>query len=508
MRNAFRRISATHIALAISVLAVVSRLFIWLTVDFVWEDALITLRYVKNIIAGNGFVYNLGEHVLGTTTPGFAVILSTFGSMGIEPLLTARIISLLSDAITCYLLVKLGIAIKKPNIGIIAALLLALWPTNITYAVSGMETSLATALMLMTFIAYSERRPGLAMCLSGLVVLTRPDGMILVCVLAAYDFLSRQHHIKWQHWALFTGILLPWIIFGTIYFGSPIPNTIIAKSVTNRLNALTALQFNTYVSGLVQKLLLPVLFLGTALTVRRFPKLLPLTAWYFIHNTAFILAGSNHQWHYRVTSPVYFLLIAIGISFLVECVVSRLGNAQNQFLASSSRHAWGAISIILAFLLSVNLIPHQATLLQQQTCLNGNRKAVGLWLQHNTAKDATVATEPIGYIGFYANRRMIDFPGLISPQVLPIYRGGGGWFEVISRLRPTHIVLREAEYRNLQALLDRTYVRAAEFQSRCGAFGESFIILRRRDVIAEGNQKTLPSASFNAEARRLSVANQ
>ena len=33
------------------------------------EDALITYRYAQNLGAGNGFVFNIGQPVLGTTTP-------------------------------------------------------------------------------------------------------------------------------------------------------------------------------------------------------------------------------------------------------------------------------------------------------------------------------------------------------------------------------------------------------------------------------------------------------
>ena len=38
------------------------------------DDPLITLTYAKNIAAGNGFVFNHGDPVLGTTAPLFALI--------------------------------------------------------------------------------------------------------------------------------------------------------------------------------------------------------------------------------------------------------------------------------------------------------------------------------------------------------------------------------------------------------------------------------------------------
>ncbi|HEC35405.1 MAG TPA: hypothetical protein ENI39_02600, partial [Anaerolineae bacterium] len=40
------------------------------------DDAYITFRYARNLVEGRGFVYNLGERVLGTTTPLYTLLLS------------------------------------------------------------------------------------------------------------------------------------------------------------------------------------------------------------------------------------------------------------------------------------------------------------------------------------------------------------------------------------------------------------------------------------------------
>ena len=44
----------------------------------VYDDAFITLRYARNFAAGIGFVYQPGEWVLGTTSPGFGLMNSLF----------------------------------------------------------------------------------------------------------------------------------------------------------------------------------------------------------------------------------------------------------------------------------------------------------------------------------------------------------------------------------------------------------------------------------------------
>ncbi len=44
--------------------------------EFYGDDACITFRYAQNLAWGAGFVYNAGEHVLGTTAPLYALLLS------------------------------------------------------------------------------------------------------------------------------------------------------------------------------------------------------------------------------------------------------------------------------------------------------------------------------------------------------------------------------------------------------------------------------------------------
>jgi hypothetical protein len=71
------------------------------------------------------------------------------------------------------------------------------------------------------------------------------------------------------------------------------------------------------------------------------------------------------------------------------------------------------------------------------------RKPIGLWLARNTPPDALISMEPIGYIGYYSQRRVLDEVGLVSPGVIPFNRRGAGWFTgVVKRYRPDYIVER------------------------------------------------------------------
>jgi hypothetical protein len=71
------------------------------------------------------------------------------------------------------------------------------------------------------------------------------------------------------------------------------------------------------------------------------------------------------------------------------------------------------------------------------------RQTLGIWLAHHTPADATVAMEPIGYVGYYSGRRVLDEVGLVSPQVIPFTLAGEGWFgRVMRQFKPDYVVER------------------------------------------------------------------
>src|ERR1041385_5066495 len=83
--------------IAIAVLAIAARLIPGpRTVD----DAFITFRYSRNIVEGQGFGYNPGSQVLGTTTPLYTVLMAAFSALvrGEDFQNYAMVVNALADA--------------------------------------------------------------------------------------------------------------------------------------------------------------------------------------------------------------------------------------------------------------------------------------------------------------------------------------------------------------------------------------------------------------------------
>jgi hypothetical protein len=110
------------------------------------DDSYITFRYARNLLAGEGFVYNPGEAILGTTTPLYALLMTGLGALtgGVDapfPQLALGI-NALADAATVWLLWALGRKLKARWAGTAAALVWAVAPYSVTFAIGGLETSL------------------------------------------------------------------------------------------------------------------------------------------------------------------------------------------------------------------------------------------------------------------------------------------------------------------------------------------------------------------------------
>ena len=190
-------------------------------------------------------MYNPGEAVLGTTTPLFAVILSALGLPigGPEapfPII-ALVLSPIADAVTALLLIRIGSKLGSSAAGVAAALIWAVHPWSVTFAIGGMETSLFVALLSATFYLHLAGQPIMAAGTGGLALITRPDALIFLAPILVDRLLvtlrkdGSAPSLRWQEAAAFSAPVGLWFVFGTLTYGSPIPQSLFAKAVAYEL---------------------------------------------------------------------------------------------------------------------------------------------------------------------------------------------------------------------------------------------------------------------------------
>ena len=212
----------------------IARIAFWAITDRKLDDALITIKFDKNLADGFGLVHNLGEgHVQGFTS-ALSVLVPLPGELiyhggGFLFIRLASLACFVIAAVYAYrIAAELGVG-RWPTALVLAYL--ALDQNQVFFGVAGMETQMAVGVLLASvYYVLVEDYPKSGVTL-GLALLARPDFVLWVG--PAYLFLIlRNWRASLRAGALSAVIVGPWLIFTTIYYGSPIPNTITAKNLS------------------------------------------------------------------------------------------------------------------------------------------------------------------------------------------------------------------------------------------------------------------------------------
>ncbi|MBN2147312.1 MAG: hypothetical protein JW726_07980 [Anaerolineales bacterium] len=424
--------------------------------NWAYDDPFITYRYAENLASGQGFVYNPGMRVLSTTTPLFTLLLSGVKALGGEIQTAATLIGAFSCAIGGLLLWDLARSWKTPLAGWAGLLL---YPTfSLLPMMIGSETPLYLAFCLGAFATYASRHYTWAGLLAALATLTRPDGILVVVILLA-DFVLTHNlsqslkisRLPWKAVLLFTAIIAAWFVFAWLYFGAPLPVTLVAKQ-----NQGAMAQSQRFLPGFFTiaaiyhkwpywiESLLVVLGITAVLQkrIRGNPSpWLTLLAWTAIYFTAYSLLGvSRYFWYYTPLVPAYVIGIGLGISTI-----------------TTSLHRIRYISlgafVLIGFFFVVQGLSTWDTHNKSDSRYPIYRTA-GEWIAEHTSPEASVGTLEVGIIGYYARRPMIDFSGLIQPDIArqlgpdTTYEDAALW--AIDHYNPDYLILHTGLHPRLE----------------------------------------------------------
>lgn len=450
-RPAFREARALPAAEAILFLAVVGvRVLFLAQTSVTYEDSLISLRYAENLAQGRGLVYNPGERVFGASTPFYVLLLALLAALRLpDPLLLAKLLCAAADGATAVLwfrLLRREFGSAWP--GTFFAVAFGASPLLIQNSVSGMETSLALLCLTAAFAAERADRLTLLGVSLGLLMLVRPDGAVGALVILGARA-GRERRLPWKPALLAAAIVLPWVLFAAWYYGTPVPNSIFAKAAAynahrhglgpNLRRTLThiAPYRTSLFQGLFNSVVVALLAAGVVEIVRRRRRLLALPLFWLAWWAYLVLPKTLlFRWYYPPLTMSAYALAAVGFGWMMAA------------LARTKRgsHAPVAGAAVLAALLGCAVpwyTQARAEAALQQQAEEQVRKPLGRWLAEHTPPPARVAMEPIGYIGYYSGRRILDEVGLVSPEMIPLNRAGAGWFgRALRRFEPDLVVER------------------------------------------------------------------
>ncbi len=418
-----------------------------------YDDPFITFRYAQNLLAGHGFVYNPGQHVLSTTTPLYALLLALLGKAWPALPALSNFLSALSLAGGGLLLWQLAQEWKTRMVGWAGLLLYPMFP--LLFTTFGGEMIFYNMLCLATIVWYVRRRYALAALAGALVLLTRADAVPLLMLLTAHYVLRRREQdIPWFPVILFVAISGAWFAFAWWYFGSPIPATLAVKQHQGALKASQsfaqgladlAAGYGRYWTYRLEALLAAAGLLFMLVRRRRWGLILAWPALFIIAYTA--LGVSRYFWYYAPLVPGF--VVAVGLGF--EAAYAGLRRVV-------SRPAFSAAGVTLAILGFAVMQGWGVWQLRQHVDRRVPiYRAVGTWLAENTEADARVGVLETGIIGYYARRPMVDFAGLIYPDVArqltaqTSYEDAAIW--AVNRYHPRYLVLHDGMFPRLERMV-------------------------------------------------------
>ncbi len=524
--------------------------------DHVWEDFFITFKFSKNFCEGNGLVYVPGERVhgftspIGTILPAFCYLLTGSDSHEKAVWLFRLLFCIPAFAAAGIFIVKIFLDEESEDHHVIpmlfAALLFAAETKSVVFSVNGMETAfmlffLSWSFYLITRSSFNWVQIGFAW---GGLMWTRPDSCIYIAAItAAYLVCMRRQPLKemlvpvMKAAAVTTAVYLPWFIWAWWYYGSPVPHTILAKEAMNSSPGAFELlaRIITHIHKAASWIYAPVyphfggwnpvvfVFSGFAGLFAFAYWMIPWaredrigrTASFAFFGVTLYFAGMPfpYPWYFPPVAMLGIIVFARGFFTL-----------STHFKRKEDRFTVPVIALSGFFLVMTTtlFLTTYEMMLQQNYIENGIRRKVGEWLNLNSGRNDRIYVEALGYIGYFSDRKMLDYPGLVSPEVVSIVRKEHlGYVELVEKLKPEWVVARILDQWNLvcgSAYFKNNYESVAIFDS-ADAIGDlgyipgewyllydaCYYISRRKDV-AGGEPirlKELPMSKNFKAARDL-----
>ena len=440
---------------------------------FPLDDAWIHLQFARNLHDFGSFSYFQDRMVTsGSTSPLYTLLLAAgFFLTSNEMILSyaCGIVFQVALVILVFLLMRHSSAGKPANTGglalpLIAAALTALEPRLIYASVSGMETSLFTALLVGALLAYRKKHAiGLGIT-CGLALWTRPEALIFVAALVldlTYILWWRERRVKKKreegnpvspfNVRVFLGVFLAfaaaYAAWNYLLSGTVLPNTYAAKlKYYGAGSSDFGAELLRFLTG--GHLMPYVFFVGVGVInvlvriLRRKPQS------YLVHLlwssgliAVYWLKLPHLYQEGRYLMPLLPFALMLGIDGL-ESVLTRLRSTVRLLERGSWRMA---VTTACGGALVVQFVMADMTKAREYagTCkyIADRQVATARWINAHLPKDAVVATHDVGAVAFYGGRQIVDMVGLVSPEMISNIGSYDGLRRFLLSKKATHVAV-------------------------------------------------------------------
>ena len=449
--------------------------FYFFRVGFPLDDSWIHQTYAKNIMQYGSWVFNHGEPSAGSTSPLWTILLTPGHLLSnnfylIWTWFVSSLLLIASSIIFQKIADNLTHKTKLPWAGFLFLLEWHIvWASN-----SGMETILFIFLILTIFylLFFQLEEKFLLVCfLIGLIVVVRPDGITLV---GPFFFLLVLNQQKFQNKfgirhlfgiLVFFAILLLYGLFNYALSGQILPNTFFAKQTEYQILYTKPLLFRFFdlflipITG-VGILLLPGFFkLLIRSLIEKNWNLISVYLWFFGYVLIYAIRLPVTYQHGRYlipTIPVFLILSFIGTYQFLQHPTFKNNLFQFGYKAS-------IIAVLLIFFfIGGKVFAEDVTIIETEMV------DTAIWIEKNIEKNAIIAAHDIGALGFFADKKIIDLAGLISPEVIPFIRNEQKLIDYLNQKNVDYLVTFPGWYEELDRSKDLLYQSISEYSPNAG----------------------------------------
>jgi hypothetical protein len=407
------------------------------------DDAYISYRYARNLADGIGPVWNAGEHVEGYTNFLWVSMLAGLHKQGADIALSGRwlgySLAVLAGAGAYALTRDLMTGTPGRIAGFLAAVLLAACGAWSMWATAGLEAPLFATLTLGAALLHLRERPSetgrswppLSGAVWAFVGMARADGVLLAGVsgiFKLYDVVARVrggrgdrlralafallHIVVWV--GLFAAVYTPYFVWRFEYYDWFFPNTYYAKvgdGVDQVDRGVKYVLHFLQESGGWLLLLLPLAIAESAVRRTAAAYVLALT-FVWLGYTAYV--GGDALLRFRFIAPVLPLYYSV-LAVTAVAVATRLRSAlPRQRLAAE---AIASLAVLAAVAVTIQPQAVDAIDIRGERRAVDYRTTIGRWLHKNMPDETTVATIPVGAIGYESRLTVVDMLGITDEHI-------------------------------------------------------------------------------------------
>jgi hypothetical protein len=380
---------------------------------YLYDDAFISFRYIANLVAGNGYVYNLGERVQGITCPLWGMLLAVPTLIGLPLEISSRMAGLLFDLAAIGLVAREFCRVGRTEWIVGVGFLFAIDLYLAKVSVSGMESSFFLAGTLAASVLALNGKYKFAAVIGALCYFIRPEALLFLVSMTAFVWYETRRAPVIPI-LIGLSVVMAGVFVEYSYYGSLIPQSVKGKMAVSGSFGMLWDWVIFPLRDPLQAILTITMLVGLPIAWKASRLVRLYGIWTGLLFGAWVLTNA-HLWTWYCV-PVYFYKTLVSGIAAMEWLSRLRTKPATRFVLSPvlltvfTIMVWGTVAVVLG---------------RDKMEINVYSK-IREWAQHQRFTDShgtllTAYGMDYGAFGYYTRLRIVDEPGLVYPLSLEKY---------------------------------------------------------------------------------------